>query len=189
MALSLFRLHRSMELLALFIAFSTLNSVYCIIWDIIMDFSLGDISAKWPLLRKQLLFGHIWWYYGILILDPILRFNWIFYVIFKDDVQHSTIVSFCVALSEVLRRGIWALFRVENEQCANNRSLLAARQPAIPYSPRPVVPTESGTHESPMYHALKRVGSTMTAAHVQDYQRRQPSRTTMDIPESDEEDE
>ena len=61
MSLSLFRMHRGTELLSLFIAFSTLNSVYCIIWDIIMDFSLGDVSAKWPLLRKQLLFGHIWW--------------------------------------------------------------------------------------------------------------------------------
>ena len=154
-----------------------------------MDMSLGDISAKWPLLREQLLFGHIWWYYGVLIVDPILRFNWIFYVIFKDDVQHSTIVSFCVALSEVLRRGIWALFRVENEQCANNRQLLAARAPAMPYyAPRTASVAESATHQSPM-QALRRMGSTMTAAHVQDYVRRQPKGSSMDIAESDDDDE
>ena len=112
-------------------------------------------------------------------------------MIFKDDVQHSTIVSFCVALSEVLRRGIWAVFRVENEQCANNRHLLAAREPSIPYSAalRPSVPTEGDTNESPMVQTLRRVGSTMTAAHVQDYVRRKPESSSLDIPESDDEDE
>lgn len=190
-SLSLFRLHQSWNFLVLFITFSTINSLYCSVWDIIMDMSLGDVSAKWPLLRKQMLFPHIWWYYGVLILDPILRFNWVFYVIFAGDSQHSTIVSFSVALSEAIRRGIWALFRVENEQCANNRHLIAAREPPIPYSApmETVQPTEADTDESPVLQTLKRVGSTMSTAHVQDYVRRRPKASSMDIPESDDEDE
>ena len=52
-------------------------------------------------------------YYVAMLVDPILRFNWIFYVIFTEDIQHSALLSFVVSLSEVLRRGIWTLFRVE----------------------------------------------------------------------------
>lgn len=48
-----------------------------------------------------------------MIVDPILRFNWIFYAIYADDLQHSTLVAFFVGFTEVLRRGMWMLFRVE----------------------------------------------------------------------------
>lgn len=48
-------------------------------------------------------------YYCAMIIDPILRFKWIFHVIFKGDVQHAL----GIALSEVIRRGIWSLFCVE----------------------------------------------------------------------------
>ena len=188
MSLSLFRRYEGWELLVVFTVFSTINSVYCSIWDIIMDFSFGDWSAKWPMIRKQMLFGHVWWYYGVLILDPILRFNWIFYVIYAQQTQHSSKISFCVALSEVIRRGIWALFRVENEQCANNRHLIAARAPPIPYSApaQPVPPSEPETQDSPMVRTLKKVRSTAADAHTQDYERRKPKTTSMDIAESDE---
>jgi xenotropic and polytropic retrovirus receptor 1 len=82
-----------------------------------MDWSLGDPWAQKPLLRDVLGYKRSWWYYAAMIVDPILRFNWIFYAIFADDVQHSAILSFFIALSEVFRRGIWTIFRVENEHC------------------------------------------------------------------------
>ena len=74
-----------------------------------------------------------------MILDPILRFNWIFYSIYTHDLQHSTIVSFLVAFSEVTRRGIWTLFRVENEHCSNVARFKASRDVPLPYT----VPAES----------------------------------------------
>lgn len=52
-----------------------------------------------------------------MLIDPIIRFNWIFYVIYANDMQHSNVVSFFVALSEACRRGVWIVFRVENEHC------------------------------------------------------------------------
>lgn len=163
---------------------------------------MGDLSAKHPFLREQLQFKPIWWYYTAMVLDVILRFNWIFYVIFRNDVQHSTIVSFCVSLSEVFRRGVWTLFRVENEQCANNKLLKAARELPVPYSleafdsttadvqPTQAPPTTPAplSEESPVMQTLRRVGSTMTSAHVQDYvRRRKPEAQEPEIPESDEE--
>lgn len=130
-----------------------------------------------------------------MILDPILRFNWIFYVIFKDDVQHSTLVSFCIALSEVIRRGIWSLFRVENEQVANNLGLKASREPPVPYrhgldGPQPEEEVAAAETGSPMQQKLRKVGTSLSKAHVQDYSRRKPDAQEADIPEeSDEEEE
>ena len=43
-----------------------------------------QLKRKPYLLREILAYKkHLWWYYGAMMLDPILRFNWIFYVIFR----------------------------------------------------------------------------------------------------------
>jgi hypothetical protein len=74
-----------------------------------------------------------------MFLDPVLRFNWIFYGIYTHDLQHSTLVSFFIAFSEITRRGMWVLFRVENEHCSNVARFKASRDVPLPYC----VPTES----------------------------------------------
>lgn len=68
-----------------------------------------------------------------MLVDPILRFAWIFYAIFTHDTQHSTIVSFMVAFAEVSRRGMWTIFRVENEHCSNVAHYKASRDVPLPY--------------------------------------------------------
>lgn len=82
-----------------------------------------DPYAKHPFLRSTLAFKYAWWYYAAILIDPILRFNWIFYAIYANNTQHSSLVSFFVAFSEVLRRGMWTLFRVENEHCTKYASI------------------------------------------------------------------
>lgn len=135
--LSLYRIHKTTEMKALFIAFATVNGIYTSIWDIAMDWSLGDPEAKNRYLRKTLAYrDHAWWYYGAMIIDPILRFNWIFYIVIPLGSQHSTIVSFLIALSEVFRRGVWTLFRVENEHCSNIRNEKASKDLPLPYKLR-----------------------------------------------------
>lgn len=117
MSLSLWRINKVERLRVLFIFWATINGVYCSVWDIVMDWSLMDPYAKHPFLRNTLGFKYAWWYYVAIVLDPILRFNWIFYAIYGHNVQHSSLISFLVAFTEVLRRGMWQLFRVENEHC------------------------------------------------------------------------
>lgn len=68
-----------------------------------------------------------------MVLDPLLRFNWIFYAIYSHDLQHSALLSFVVSLSEIFRRGIWSLFRVENEHCTNVGRFRASRDVPLPY--------------------------------------------------------
>ncbi|KAI1405711.1 EXS-domain-containing protein [Hypoxylon fuscum] len=98
-----------------------------------MDFSFFQPETRHRFLRDILGLKRRWLYYGIMVLDPILRFGWIFYAIFTHDKQHSTLVSFLVALAEVARRGMWALFRVENEHCSNVAQYKASRDVPLPY--------------------------------------------------------
>lgn len=98
-----------------------------------MDFSLLQPDARRRYLRDLLGLKRQWPYYTIMVIDPILRFAWIFYAIFTHDLQHSTIVSFLVAVAEVTRRGMWALIRVENEHCFNVAAYKASRDLPLPY--------------------------------------------------------
>ena len=131
--LSLYRIQESHSNLALFITFSTLNSFYTSFWDLFMDFSLLQVGSRHPMLRDILALKRRWIYYVIMVLDPILRFSWIFYAIFTHDTQHNSICSFLVSFAETTRRGMWVLIRVENEHCANVAQYKASRDVPLPY--------------------------------------------------------
>lgn len=153
--LSIYRIDRTWTHLAVFITFATINAIYCCkasfdsfrppanlslaIWDLLMDWSLLQLHASKRFLRDVRGYKNPYWYYLAMFLDPVLRFNWIFYAIYTHDLQHSTFVSFLVAFSEVSRRGMWVLFRVENEHCSNVARFKASRDVPLPYS----IPAES----------------------------------------------
>lgn len=109
------------------------------IWDLFMDFSLLQPSSRHRGLRDILALKNKWLYYFILVADPVLRFSWIFYAIFTHNTQHSTIVSFMVAFAEVTRRGLWSIFRVENEHCSNVSQYKASRDVPLPYRIEPLI--------------------------------------------------
>lgn len=144
--LSMYRIQKVTRFEAPFITFALLNVVYTSVWDLAMDWSLGNPYAKHPLLREVLAFRQVWVYYVAMILDVVVRFNWIFYAIFAHDLQHSAVLSFMVSFSEVCRRGLWTIFRVENEHCTNVLLFRASRDTPLPYDlPKP--------HEDPdSYH-------------------------------------
>ncbi|KAI9930049.1 Xenotropic and polytropic retrovirus receptor 1 [Aspergillus wentii] len=143
MTLSMYRIERMTRFQAPFITFALLNAVYVSVWDLAMDWSLGNPYAKHPLLRDVLAFRRAWVYYVAMVIDVIIRFNWIFYAIFAHDIQHSQVLSFAVSFSEICRRGVWTVFRVENEHCTNVLLFRASRDVPLPYEvPKPG--TESG---------------------------------------------
>lgn len=107
-----------------------------------MDWSLLQPNANKRFLRDVRGYKSPYYYYLAMILDPILRFNWIFYSIYTSDIQHSSLVSFLVGFSEVSRRGMWTLFRVENEHCSNVARFKAFRDVPLPYE------MESSSQES-----------------------------------------
>lgn len=136
----MYRIDKHTRFQAAFITFGLLNAVYTSVWDLIMDWSLGNPYAKHPLLREILGFRRAWVYYAAMVMNIVIRFNWIFYAIFVHDIQHSAVLSFVISLSEVCRRGIWSIFRVENEHCTNVLLFRASRDVPLPYD-IPTVPT------------------------------------------------
>ncbi|KAL9102555.1 MAG: hypothetical protein Q9163_002305 [Psora crenata] len=99
-----------------------------------LDWRLCNPYSEQAFLRDVLGYKRPWVYYLAMVIDPILRFNWIFYAIYSNDLQHSALLSFFVAFSEVCRRGIWSLFRVENEHCTNVGRFRALRDVRLPYT-------------------------------------------------------
>lgn len=138
MTLSLWRLNVESENMTnyriAFIVFAAINGLYCSFWDIFMDWSLGNPFAKHRFLRDQLAYRRKYIYYIAMIENTILRQQWVFYALFTHDLQHSAAMSFFVALAEVIRRGIWVLFRVENEHTNNVKQFRASRDIPLPYS-------------------------------------------------------
>ena len=123
---------------------------------VLITAGLCDPYAEHRFLRDVLGYKRPWVYYLAMILDPILRFNWIFYAIYSDELQHSALLSFFVGFSEVCRRGMWTLFRVENEHCTNVGRFRASRDVPLPYEIEPLTPsspppttTEQGGPEPP----------------------------------------
>ena len=114
-----------------------------------------------------------------MILDPILRFNWIFYAIYSNELQHSALLSFFVGFSEVCRRGMWTLFRVENEHCTNVGRFRASRDVPLPYEimpPTPPTPEETSAHPvvegqqtapSPTWYSPSQVAATTSNLEAQ----------------------
>ncbi|EGE07104.1 EXS family protein, partial [Trichophyton equinum CBS 127.97] len=94
LTLSLYRIDKSTTLRGIFITFACLNAIYASVWDLAMDWSLCNPYSKNPYLRDFLGFRRRWVYYVAMIIDPILRFNWILYAIFIHDIQHSAVLSF-----------------------------------------------------------------------------------------------
>lgn len=131
--LSLYRIDGSNTTLALFATFSVVNSIYCSVWDLFMDFSFLQPDSRNRFLRDILAIKRRWMYYVVMVVDPILRFGWIFYAIYTHDKQHSSVASFLIGFAEVTRRGMWALFRVENEHCSNVAQYKASRDVPLPY--------------------------------------------------------
>ncbi|OGE57400.1 hypothetical protein PENARI_c002G01828 [Penicillium arizonense] len=147
--LSMYRIDLQTRFQASFITFALLNAVYTSVWDLIMDWSLGNPYAKNPMLREVLGFRRVWVYYVAMLLNVVIRFNWIFYAIFINNIQQSALLSFVVSVSEVCRRGVWSIFRVENEHCTNVLLFRASRDVPLPYDlPETVAAPLDGSPEA-----------------------------------------
>jgi hypothetical protein len=159
------------------------------IWDLFMDFSLLQSHARHTLLRDITALKSRWPYYVIMVLDPILRFNWVFYAIFTHDTQHSTTASFFVSFAEATRRGMWTLFRVENEHCANVAQYKASRDVPLPYQLEPLVERtslESAAGEETGAAPTRIPSATSTGVDIHRMPSRVPT-TPHPVPEEEEE--
>jgi len=155
-----------------------------------MDWSLMQPHAKHPFLRMDLGYKNPMVYYAAIILDPIMRFSWLFYVVFPGQRQHSAATSYFIGLGEIFRRFMWNFFRMENEHMTNVGQFIAARDVPLPFSiqkspsgtpradipavPQPVSRTGSIAARTmgSVRRGMVRMTSSIRITHAEDFARR-----------------
>ncbi|KAG0378862.1 hypothetical protein BGX24_002578 [Mortierella sp. AD032] len=132
-----FRHYGGNRLKAAYIVISLITSCYTFGWDIHMDWGLfqfgkhGGGAYGNPFLRPELVYSRKWVYYLAIVLDFLGRFSWI--LRFVPMNVNVMVLSFSLALVEVLRRWMWNFFRLENEHLNNCGHFRAIKDIPLPF--------------------------------------------------------
>ncbi|KFK43650.1 hypothetical protein AALP_AA1G154600 [Arabis alpina] len=115
--------------------FSAIAAVYCTWWDFVHDWGLLKRTSKNRWLRDKLLIPQKKVYFIAMILNVLLRFAWIQTVLdFNFSFMHRQTMVTLVASLEIIRRGIWNFFRLENEHLNNVGKYRAFKSVPLPFN-------------------------------------------------------
>ncbi|XP_057509115.1 phosphate transporter PHO1 homolog 3-like isoform X1 [Actinidia eriantha] len=104
-------------------------------WDIVMDWGLFQKNSKNRWLRDKLLIPHNSVYFVAMGLNVLLRLAWMQTVMnLQVSFLHRQTVIALVAVLEILRRGIWNFFRMENEHLNNVGKYRACKSVPLPFN-------------------------------------------------------
>ena len=93
------------------------STLYSLFWDIYLDWGCGRKNDKNILLREKLTYPKIAYYLAILY-DIIGRTTWTWnFIHIKSSLNEWRNILTCTL--EVIRRAVWVLIRVENENLSN----------------------------------------------------------------------
>ncbi|KAF6171790.1 hypothetical protein GIB67_007311 [Kingdonia uniflora] len=115
---------------------SGIAALYSTYWDLKIDWGLLQRHSKNPWLRDKLLVPHQSIYFAVMVLNVLLRFAWLQSVLGFHDIPHvhRTAVTAIVACLEIIRRGIWNFFRLENEHLNNVGKYRAFNSVPLPFN-------------------------------------------------------
>ncbi|XP_039047122.1 phosphate transporter PHO1 homolog 3-like isoform X6 [Hibiscus syriacus] len=123
----------SWEILALI--FSVAAAVVCTYWDLVYDWGLLQRHSRNRWLRDKLLIQRKSVYFGAMVLNVLLRFAWLQTVFnFKLFDLHRQNMITIVASLEIIRRGMWNFFRLENEHLNNAENYRAFKSVPLPFN-------------------------------------------------------
>lgn len=105
-------------------------------WDLVIDWGLLQRNSKNRWLRDKLLVPHKIVYFVAIVLDIILRLVWMQLVLDFQELPflHKKAFAAIVACLEILRRGLWNFFRLENEHLTNVGKYRAAKSVPLPFN-------------------------------------------------------
>ncbi|KAL3654250.1 Phosphate transporter PHO1 3 [Castilleja foliolosa] len=111
---------------------ATLVSTY---WDIVVDWGLFQWHSKNRLLRDKLLIPHKSVYFLAMVLNVLLRLAWMQTVLGVTVFSlHRQTMTTLVASLEIIRRGLWNFFRLENEHLNNVGKYRAFKSVPLPFN-------------------------------------------------------
>ncbi|KAE8682090.1 Phosphate transporter PHO1-like protein 5 [Hibiscus syriacus] len=117
------------------VVFSIAAAIFGTYWDLIHDWGLLKRHSKNRWLRDKLLIPNKSVYFGAMILDVLLRFAWLQTVFNFNlfDLHRQTLVTIVSSL-EIIRRGMWNFFRLENEHLNNVGKYRAFKSVPLPFN-------------------------------------------------------
>ncbi|OIW21636.1 hypothetical protein TanjilG_06940 [Lupinus angustifolius] len=120
--------------LCLVVIMSSAATMYQLYWDFVKDWGLLQINSKNPLLRNELMLHRKAIYYFSMGLNLILRLAWLQTVLHSsfENVDYRVTSLFLAAL-EVIRRGLWNFYRLENEHVNNAGKFRAVKTVPLPF--------------------------------------------------------
>ncbi|WOH16409.1 hypothetical protein DCAR_0935962 [Daucus carota subsp. sativus] len=103
-------------------------------WDLVLDWGLLQRNSKNRWLRDKLLIPRHSVYFGAMVLNVLLRLAWLQTVLdFRVSFLHKETLITIVASLEIIRRGIWNFFRLENEHLNNVGKYRAFKSVPLPF--------------------------------------------------------
>ncbi|KAK8789372.1 hypothetical protein WA588_001257 [Blastocystis sp. NMH] len=120
----------------LFVIAQTIYTLYALYWDIREDWGLlenSNVHSKWFMLREKTLIPYPFIYHLFIFADILLRFAWVTRI--RTQKRMDEDISYLLfGTLEVIRRGMWNIFRMENEQVNNCGKFRADLDVPIPFS-------------------------------------------------------
>ncbi|CAG7895169.1 unnamed protein product [Brassica rapa] len=114
---------------------SAIAAIFCTYWDLVLDWGLLNRTSKNRWLRDKLLIPQKKVYFIAMILNVLLRFAWLQTVLdFNFSFMHRNTMVAVVASLEIIRRGIWNFFRLENEHLNNVGKYRAFKTVPLPFN-------------------------------------------------------
>ncbi|KAK1390968.1 Phosphate transporter PHO1-like protein 5 [Heracleum sosnowskyi] len=114
---------------------SVVAGIVATYWDIIYDWGLLNRKSTNPWLRDKLLVPYKSVYFAAIALNVLLRFSWIQMVLdLKVRFLHRQSMIAVIAILEIIRRGVWNFFRLENEHLNNAGKYRAFKSVPLPFN-------------------------------------------------------
>ncbi|KAL8199435.1 hypothetical protein R6Q57_013003 [Mikania cordata] len=115
---------------------SGVATIFQTYWDIVMDWGLLCRNSENPWLRDKLILPNTSIYFIAMVLNVILRLAWMQTVLNFTEAPflHRNALIAIIACLEIIRRGIWNFFRLENEHLNNVGKFRAVRSVPLPFS-------------------------------------------------------
>nr|XP_043614559.1 phosphate transporter PHO1 homolog 3-like [Erigeron canadensis] len=115
---------------------SGIATIFSTYWDLIMDWGLLNRSSENPWLRDKLILPNRSIYFIAMIVNVILRLAWMQTVLDFTEASflHRNALTAIIASLEIIRRGIWNFFRLENEHLNNVGKFRAVKTVPLPFS-------------------------------------------------------
>nr|XP_043614561.1 phosphate transporter PHO1 homolog 9-like [Erigeron canadensis] len=133
---TLYDQRKGMTLKILAASTSGITTIFVTYWDLFLDWGLLDKRSKNPWLRDKLILPNRSIYFIAMVVNVILRLAWMQTVLDFTEAPflHRNALIAITASLEIIRRGIWNFFRLENEHLNNVGKYRAVKTVPLPFS-------------------------------------------------------